>query len=88
MYMVPEVRMTIVALESIPEKERKRVRLISVQGPGQREMPKDDACILAVEPEKNALRFFNGTSYPLNRVRAVWYNGEQWCISVDSMDLG
>ena len=42
---------------------------------------------VAVEPERNALRFDNNTSYPLNRVRAVWHNGTQWCISVDAMDL-
>ena len=62
--------------------------LIRVMGPGSREMPKNDARILSVEPEKNALRFDNNTSYPLNRIRAVWHNGRQWCISVDSMGLG
>ena len=87
MYMVPEVRMTIVALESISEKERQRVCLIRVGALGTRDMPKNDARIVAVEPERNALRFDNNTSYPLNRVRAVWHNGTQWCISVEVTDL-
>ncbi len=88
MYMVPAVRMTVVALESIPEKERTKVRLIMLHGPHGPRTFKDDARISGIEPAKNALRFDNNTSYPLNRVRAVWNNGTQWCISVDEVDLG
>jgi len=87
MYMVPQVRMTVVALEGIPEKDRQRVTLIQHVG-SSRQMPKDDAQIAAVEPEKNALRFSNGVTWPINRIRAVWHNGRQWCISVDEADMG
>jgi hypothetical protein len=88
MYMVPQVRMTVVALEAIPRAEWNRICLISLLGPGLRHMPKPDAVIAAIEPERNALRFTNGQSFPISQIRAVWHNGTQWCISVNDVDLG
>lgn len=86
MYMVPEVRMTIVALEAIPTAERARVTLIQVLANKQC-IKNENARILAIEPEKNAVRFQSFGSYPLNRVHAVWHNGRAWCVSVDMHDI-
>jgi hypothetical protein len=88
MYMVPEVRMTIVALEAIPDQERANVTLIQLLGGNANRHVKDGLAIVAIEPERNALRFDNNESYPLNCVRAVWHNGRHWCISVEGTDLG
>lgn len=85
MYMVPEVRMNVVALESIPEQDRERVRLIR-RIRGERMMP-EDVRLVSVDPERNSVRL-GGASYPLNRVGAVWHNGTQWCVIVNYYDMG
>jgi hypothetical protein len=88
MFMAAEFRMIVVALEAIPQSEWGKICLIQLHSAHGRHLPKTDAGIKAIEPERNALRFNNGQSFPISQIRAVWHNGRQWCISVNEVDLG